>query len=193
MSRPIEPNRADAIAKAAQQRLVNRVVKHAGKAVAALHDNQPGFPSGGDGPRGSGHSDPTAALALSDDQARNVLEEVTHLFRELDRVTDRLAVVVPSWANANEKWQESLRTEAASKLNDDHNWCQAHQRAGLLEPARTKGSRLCRWCDDHARELKADPPVWMIEKRHNGRAITTIDMAKAKREAKAKRKGKKRG
>lgn len=192
MSRPIEPNRADAIAKAAQQRLVNRVVKHAGKAVAALHDNQPGFPSGGDGPRGSGHSDPTAALALSDDQARNVLEEVTHLFRELDRVTDRLAVVVPSWANANEKWQESLRTEAASKLNDDHNWCQAHQAAGLLEHARSPGARLCRRCEADKAEIGADPPVWIIEKRHNGRYITTIDMARAKREAKAARKRRKR-
>ena len=192
MTRPITPKHAEAVAKAAKMRITNRIAPHSAKALACLHDNQPGFPSGGDGPRGSGHSDPTAALALSDDQARNVLEEVTHLFRELDRVTDRLAVVVPSWANANEKWQEALRTEAASKLNDDHNWCQAHQAAGLLEHARSPGARLCRRCEADKAEIGADPPVWIIEKRHNGRYITTIDMARAKREAKAARKRRKR-
>ena len=191
MTQPIAPKHAQAIAKASQQRLANRITTNTHAAIAALHDNQPGYPTGGDGTRsGGGHSDPTANLAMADDQARNVLEEVTRLFCDLDRITDRLAVLVPSWANANEKWQESLRTEAAAKLGDEHNWCQAHQAAGLLEAARSPGARLCRRCEADKAELGADPPVWIIEKRHNGRYITTIDMAKAKREAKAARRRK---
>lgn len=193
MTRPIAPKHAQAIAKASQQRLANRITANTHAAIAALHDNQPGYPTGGDGTRsGGGHSDPTANLAMADDQARNVLEEVTRLFCDLDRITDRLAVLVPSWANANEKWQESLRTEAAAKLGDEHNWCASHQRAGLLEPAQYANGVQCRWCKDYSRDLGGDPPDWMIEKHDRGKPITTMDMAKAKRDLKAKRKGKRR-
>lgn len=191
MTRPIAPNTAEAISRAATIR-ISRIAKLARPAVQQLHDCQPGYPTGGDGGRsGGGHSDPTANLALSDDPTRAVLEEVTRLFTDLERVTDRLCVLVPNWANANEKWQDSLRTEAASKLNDEHNWCAAHQRAGFMEPARHAGGVLCESCQGLSRDIGGDPPPWLLELKER-RRLNTMDIAKAKREVKTRGKRRKK-
>lgn len=190
MTQPITPKHAATITQVAHGRLT-RICTSTQPAVQALHNCQPGFPSGGDGGRsGSGHSDPTARIALEGDQVKDTLEEVTDLFLTLNRVTDRLSVLIPNWANDNQGWQDQLRTDAAAKLNDEHNWCMSHQRANIMEPARTKGSRLCRRCELDRSEIGGDPPVWLIEKRHRGGRISTMDMARAKKEAKGKRKGK---
>jgi len=191
MTRPITPGHADGINHAVTARM-DRITRTTPAAIKALHDSQPGFPSGGDGGRsGGGHSDPTARIALEGDPVKDTLEEVTRLFCDLDRITDRLATLMPNWANDNQRWEEARRTEAAAKLNDDHNWCQAHMRAGIMEPARTKGSRLCRRCELDRTDLDGDPPVWLIEKRHRGQRISTIDMANAKREVRTTGKAKK--
>lgn len=189
MSRPpISPGRAHVTAKAFELR-VKRIVKHSNPALRSLHDNQPGYPSSGcDGSRsGGGHSDPTGDLAFSDDPARAVLEEVTHLFHTIDHATIRLDHLLRNWAGPSTKWREALATEAASKLNDEHNWCQAHARAGIMEPARTKDGRLCHRCEKDRATLGADPDErWLntgLIRRHNTKDV---------REFKQRRKSKKR-
>lgn len=190
MTHHLGAKQAQAIAAAAQVR-TTRIAAHTTQAIRALHDAQPGYPAAG-AERGAkgGHADPTADLALSDDHTRNTLDEVTGLYRDLERITDRLDVLTANWGGANTRWRSALRTEAAAALANEHNWCAAHQTAGLMEPTRHAGGRLCRRCEEDRRTLGVDPPTWMIEKRHNGRSITTIDVARAKREAKARRKRK---
>lgn len=185
----LTPNRMTGTIAAIAAR-VARINTHAPRALANLHDAQPGIPAASDGRRGSGHSDPTANLALGHDPARDTLDEIATLIATLDASTARLDHLVTNWAGPSDKWRQALATEAALATGGDHNLCAAHQQAGLLEPARTPGSRLCQRCQLDRGEIGADPPVWMIEKRHRGRSITTIDMAKAKREAKATRKRK---
>ena len=115
MTRPITPGHADGINHAVTARM-DRITRTTPAAIKALHDSQPGFPSGGDGGRsGGGHSDPTAHIALEGDPVKDTLEEVTRLFCDLDRITDRLATLMPNWANDNQRWEEARRTEAAER------------------------------------------------------------------------------
>ena len=196
MSKPITPGRAHVFARAFELR-VTRIVKHSRTAVASLHDNQPGIRSASDGPSGRGwHSDPAGDLAVDQldghrpDPARAALDEVSALFATVDDATIRLDHLLRNWAGPSTKWRDALATEAAAKLNDEHNWCRSHSRAGVMEPAEYANGAQCRWCKDYSRDLGADPPVWMIEKHDRGKRITTADMTRAKREAKSKRKRK---
>ncbi len=162
---------------------ITHINAHAPRALANLHDAQPGIPGAGDGRRGSGHSDPTATLALGRDQARDVLAEVGTLVHTINTTTARLDHLIRNWHGPTGKWRDALATEAAIAIGGDHNLCAAHRAAGLTEDARTRTGRLCHRCQRDRDEIGADPPEWMVIKRHNGRQITTIDMAKAKREA----------
>lgn len=194
MSKPITPGRAHVLAKAFELR-VARMVKHSAPAVRSLHDNQPGFPQSGyegsgSAARAGGHSDPTGDLAFAPDPARDVLEEVSALFATIDHATIRLDHLLHNWAGPSPKWRDALATEAASKLDDHGNWCVTHQQVASLERTRRDGGRLCRWCEDVARDIGGDPPSWLVDKRTRGAKITTQDIARAKRERKAKRKGK---
>lgn len=170
---------------------VTRINTHAPKALANLHDAQPGIRAAGDGRRGSGHSDPTATLALGYDQARAVLDEVGTLIHAINTATARLDHLIANWHGPTDKWRDALATEAAIAAGGDHNLCAAHRAAGITEDARTRTGRLCHRCQRDRDEIGADPPPWMVIKRHNGRQITTMDMAKAKRESR-QRKRKKR-
>lgn len=188
---PITPGRAHTLTRVVEKRAV-RMARHANRALRALHDAQPGYRSGGDGqPSGrGGHSDPTGDLAFHPDPARQALDEVTELFATLDHATMRLDHLLRNWAGPSRKWQDALSSEAAEQLNNEHNWCRSHARAGVMEPAEYPNGNQCRWCKDYARDLNGDPPVWMIEKHDRGKRITTADMTRAKRETKTKRKRK---
>lgn len=192
MTQPIAPGRGYVFATVFAKRAL-RIAHHASPAISALHDAQPGIRSTGDGPSGrGGHSDPTGDMATTGhpDPARAVLEEVTALFATLDTASARLDHLLRNWAGPSQKWRKALATEAAAELNDEHNWCRSHGRAGVMEPAEYANGAQCRWCKDYSRDLGADPPVWMIEKHDRGKRITTADMTRAKREAKSKRKRK---
>lgn len=161
------------------------------KAVDMLADSQPGYPSAGDGmSSGGGHSDPTATLALAPDQARTDQDRLNMLVARIARDVKELDNVVRCWQPPGAKWREVLETDAASRLNDDGSWCETHRRANNLERTRRDGGRQCRWCEDVTRDLGFDPPLWLVEKRIQGRKITNQDLARAKREHKTKRKGK---
>lgn len=193
MSKPITPGRAHVLAKAFELR-VGRILKHSNPAVRSLHDNQPGFPQSGyegsgSAARAGGHSDPTGDLAFAPDPARDVLDEVSALFATIDHATIRLDHLLRNWAGPSDKWRDALATEAAAKLNDEHNWCHTHQQAGIMEPARTSGSRLCERCEKDRRMLGADPDVAWIEMRQRRRP-NTKDVAGFKQRRKA---GKRRG
>lgn len=50
---------------------------------------------------------------------------------------------------------------------------------------------LCRWCGQTSKDLGAEPPTWLVAKRHRGERITEGMMAKARSEVpKGKRKAK---
>lgn len=192
MTQPIAPSRGYVFATVFAKRAL-RIAHHASPAIRALHDAQPGIRSTGDGPSGrGGHSDPTGDMATTGhpDPARAVLDEVTALFATLDTASARLDHLLRNWAGPSQKWRKALAIEAAAELNDEHNWCRSHGRAGVMEPAEYANGAQCRWCKDYSRDLGADPPVWMIEKHDRGKRITTADMTRAKREAKSKRKRK---
>lgn len=186
----LTPNRMTRTIAAIAVRIA-RINTHAPRALTNLHDAQPGIPATGDGRRGSGHSDPTATLALGYDQARDILDEVARLIHTLDVTTARLEHLIRNWAGPTDKWRKALATEAALVAGGDHNLCAAHQAAGLTEDARTPNSRLCRRCELDRGDIGADPPVWMVLKRHNGGRISTIDMARAQREARQSAKARK--
>lgn len=192
MTQPIAPSRGYVFATVFAKRAL-RIAHHASPAIRALHDAQPGIRSTGDGPSGrGGHSDPTGDMATTGhpDPARAVLDEVTALFATLDTASARLDHLLRNWAGPSQKWRKALAIEATAELNDEHNWCRSHGRAGVMEPAEYANGAQCRWCKDYSRDLGADPPVWMIEKHDRGKRITTADMTRAKREAKSKRKRK---
>lgn len=192
MSKPITPGRAHVLAKAFELR-VGRILKHSNPAVRSLHDNQPGFPQSGyegsgSAARAGGHSDPTGDLAFAPDPARDVLDEVSALFATIDHATIRLDHLLRNWAGPSDKWRDALATEAAAKL-DGWNHCQTHERAGMFEQARRENGRLCRPCEDLARDIGGDPPAWLLETQAR-RRLNTADIERAKRELKGKRKAK---
>lgn len=176
----------------AANNLLTELIQHIGLAIDTLDECQPGYPTGGnDGPSGrGGHSDRTGDLATRTHpdiarQARDALDHLTNRItndiRDLDALTRR-------WTPPSSKWRDALATEAATTHEDT--WCTSCIRVGSLTPTRTPGSRLCRWCEDMTRELTNTPPEWLVEKRRQGGRINSIDIAKAKRDARTTKKAK---
>lgn len=187
MTSLIPPGRAHSQAQAWSP-LLKRIQRNIAAAVRSIHDNQPGYPSQSDSRGGKGgHSDPTSNLAFADDPAREAGEEVTALVGRITTDLQRLEKLASNWSGPSDRYREVLATDAAAKLDDEGSWCQAHQRAGSLERTRRDNGRLCRWCEDVRRDIGGDPPVWLVEKRAQGRKITEADVARAKRERKGKR------
>ena len=167
-----------------------------------LEQAQPGYPSGGDNGRSvkGDHSDRTGDMASR--RLDDGVEPCTRDLNELDAACARIAKdvtlvadIIRRWpARPNPDWAKALRDEAAASLNTSTDrWCASHLAVGSMEPTRTGGSRLCRWCEDLARTLKvSEPPAELVEKLARGQRITTGDVDKARKALKAKRKKAKR-
>jgi hypothetical protein len=156
-------------------------------AIALLVDSQPGYPSGDGGPRGKGAvSDRTGSLAVAPpDAARSDLD---WLCRLLDRACADLADaarIAHRWQPPSPRWREVLATEAAADLGND-GACTSHLRVQKVVPPRTAGSQLCRWCEDMKRDLGGMPPTWLVDRHDQGRRLSTLDVAKARREVRTR-------
>lgn len=149
-------------------------------------ENLPGYGTGGDGPT-SGHGDRTLSLALKQtmatDPAVRDLQRLAELERDLKgrvetgrgfhRELGQLKIIVDRWA-PTDRMTDGLRT-----AGDDtgEGWCKSHWRVGSCHPPRTQGSKLCRWCEDMARELGMEmPPQMLVQMRAEGKRITDRDV-----------------
>jgi hypothetical protein len=165
-----------------------------------LHEHQPGYPTGGNGGSSKGdHSDRTGDTARRNidkgpDRAARDLDDLDRICARIARdVTELASIIRRNPRRPNPEWSKALRTEAAATLNDTTNWCAAHLAVGSMEPTRRPDGRLCRWCEDLARELKMpEPPAELVDKRARGQRITNRDIADVLKARKAKRKKAKR-
>ncbi len=161
-----------------------------------LADAQPGYPTGSDGPGAGGVTDRTGNLAAANlddgyDFARSDLDTLDTLLAQLWTAADDADRIVRRWLPPTDQWRKALATEAAARLTSEWNHCTAHTQVGSIEPARRADGRLCRWCEDLARELGVtDPPLHLVERRARGMKITTADLDAIKRERKRRRKTK---
>jgi hypothetical protein len=176
---------------AAAATLMRRLSADLPVAWQMLQECQPGYPTGGDG-GGSGKggvSDRTGNLATTErpDVARRDLEDLDHLLQRLAVVVCDAADIVRRWQPPSSQWRAALSTEAASGYVET--WCRSHLRVQSMEPRRSEGGDLCRWCQDVARDVGADmPPEWIVEKRARGGRITAADIDRARSETKRRRK-----
>lgn len=190
---------------------------HLPRALDALADAQPGYPTGDSARTGGTHSDRTGELATTTrtDPARaalDALELALHTIRsELHRAATthhsddaRKALtaawlaaadaerITRTWQPPNHKWRTALATEAAAEF-DGHNLCAAHLRLGeKVETRRPKG-RLCRTCEGVARDLNLhDPPEWIIANAIARGHVSSDDLDAARCNIKLRRKAKTR-
>lgn len=174
---------------AASASLVAIIAKRLPVAWQMLQECQPGYPSGGDGGRSSGSvSDRTGNLATTDqvDVARRDLDDLDRLLQRLAVVVVDVADIVSRWQPPSRLWREALSTEASAGFTS--NDCRSCLRVGVLTPRRHEGGDLCRRCQDYARDIGTEmPPEWLVDKAATGRRITTADLDRAKAETKRRR------
>lgn len=136
-----------------------------------------GYPDGGPGGGGGFGGDPVGELAAShvdrgQDRAAEVRRQVERHIVALVALVDELA---PSSGG---------REVIASKASDatPHGCCESCWRVGERVETRRTGGRLCRWCEDLARELGREVP-WesLVRMRHNGQRIHQHHIDRAKR------------
>lgn len=185
---PLSKHRAQLAASVA---LLGSIADRLPVAWQLLQDAQPGYPAGGGG--GSGGkgtvSDRTGNLATTErpDVARRDLDDLDRLLQRLAVVVVDCADIVRRWQPPSAAWREALSTEAAASFRDTD--CRSCLRAGVHSPRREEGGDLCRWCADWKRELgrAGDLPVWFVELHAQGRRITEVHVARAKQEMRSKR------
>jgi hypothetical protein len=141
------------------------------RAIRIAADARDGYPSGGSGAAG-GTSDRTGTIAV-----RHVDGGDRHgeFYADLERAVMRLADLV-NRAAPNNRASEHLAasTPEAARRPDE---CPSCWRDGGYRAKVRADGRMCRWCDDWARELKADmPPLMLVELHHQGRRITDRDV-----------------
>lgn len=156
------------------------------RAHAAMSD---GYPAGGDGARSNDVSDPTAAAVLARDRARRK-------DRALDAI-DKAVRAIDMLITADQSRASALPPDDATPSAGE-DCCALCIRVGSNNPTDTsphyaQPNRYCGWCSGWRRKHKFDPPDWILEKRKDGRRITSADEAKALLEHRqAKRKKKRR-
>lgn len=147
---------------------------------------------------GTGEWGPTVtiALTLAQDEAVRDSRRLDKLMllmaarcRHAQPITQQLSEVIDicdRWAPTAKRktaLEDNLRAAANDQLNTvKHNDCQSCIRAGAREPARTEGSRLCRWCEDWVRALNDPDGDWamqvdmpteqMVKARRDGRLLS---------------------
>lgn len=148
---------------------------------------QDGYPTGG-GSGGSGPADHrTAETALVHAYGREDPETGKMTGprdphgadrKALEATIQRLADLVDRLAPSN-KAQDHLATQASDACPPG--CCESCFRdGGHRSPTKNPGGKMCKWCLDYARELKADMPPLMLVQRHNrGQRITDRDIRAA--------------
>lgn len=146
-----------------------------------------GFGAGGDSIGSNDISDPTGTAVIArvrghDDPARRALHLALDAIDELIAADNHRARALPP------------NTEKPESGDD---YCAICIRVGTNNPTDTsrkwvQPNRHCSWCSGWLRDHKFDPPDWILEKRKQGRRITTADETQAITEQRRARKKKHR-
>lgn len=140
----------------------------------------------------AGPSDPTGSAAVTGDRAAENLRLLRREVEQLQLVLHRVVKLTAPYPT------EHLEREFVEATPGDE-WCRSCWRDGKhCEPVarRSNGQAwykgLCRWCGQARKDLGAEPPLWLIERRHRGERVTAAMMERARQELRAgSRKGKK--
>lgn len=158
--------------------LIDEVLSHGRLRRAVVNmgdgcDHHPSSGGGGGSSKGS-HSDPTGRLVERHTEPWGVDRAAADKQRA-DRLVRELADLVKDWAPSN-KATAHMATQASDSCPPGS--CEScHRDGGHRTPARTTGSRMCKWCENWARELSVDmPPLMLVERHHQGRKITDKDV-----------------
>lgn len=161
------------------------------RAIRNAADGRDGYPTGSTG-GSSGSSDRTGTLALrhvhgggcrqcDDEGCEHCPPPKPHdpnggLHRELERTIAKLANLVDALAPNNAATEHLRASTPESERRPDE--CESCWRdGGYRAKTRREGGRLCRWCEDVARDLNVDvPPLMLVELRHQGKRITDRDV-----------------
>jgi len=156
--------------------LIDRTLPRVRKAAVNMANGMDHHPSSGKGggqTKGS-HSDPVGRLAERHAEPWG-RDQAAADHTRLTRLISELADLVDGWAPNNQ-----ARAHWATQGDDrcPTGQCESCWRDhGYRTPARTVGSRLCKWCENWARELAVDlPPLMLVERRHQGKKITDRDV-----------------
>lgn len=166
--------------------LYQRIAPRITRAITNSHTFLDGYPTGGTA-SGDGTSR-TEALGLAhahgneqpDGNMTGPNDPHGAARRKLERCIEQLADLVDQLAPSN-RAADHLRTAASDECPTG--CCQSCWRDhGHREPARTEGSRLCKWCAEWANELGTDMPyMTLLRLRHQGKRITQRDVDQAVR------------
>ncbi len=155
--------------------LIDRTLPRVRKAAVNMANGMDHHPSSGNG-GGSGkggHSDPVYNLIERHDEYGD--DRAAEDLRAFNKHLRAIADLVDSWAPNN-----VARAHRATQGDDrcPTGQCESCWRDhGYRTPARTIGSRMCKWCENWARELNVDlPPLMLVERRHQGKKITDRDV-----------------
>lgn len=143
------------------------------RAIANSSTFLDGYPSGGTS-SSSGSGDRTGTLATrhaESDPHGALRRDLEKWVRDGANLIDRLA---PSNAAA-----DHLATKASDACPPG--CCESCFRdGGHRSPTKNPGGKMCKWCQDYARELNMDMPPVMLVLRHNrGQRITDKDIRTA--------------
>lgn len=156
--------------------LYQRIAPRITRAITNSHTFLDGYPTGGTA-SGDNEGGRTAILATAHLEHGDAHGQ---LRRDLEKCIGRLADLVDQLAPSN-RAADHLRTAASDECPTG--CCQSCWRDhGHREPARTEGSRLCKWCAEWANELGTDMPyMTLLRLRHQGKRITQRDVDQAVR------------
>lgn len=134
------------------------------------------------------HTDPTGDTAATDVDRDGLFQ--TRLRSAIDRVSTDVGILTEILATTVPLPKPTTENRAP------HGYCQSCYRdAGYLEPehthadGRVKHRGSCAWCHGFLTEQKRQPPLELLEKRHRGGRITTLDVQRAMTRKTKRRKG----
>ena len=157
--------------------LLGEALKRLGPALSTIHDQMPGWPSGGSGMPGRSDATQPERLHgdLDRDDALGAGREFARLERQLRRDSDRLYQLAVRW---------STRRVPLVDVESDgpgEGWCVSCFRDGGYHEPTAEGvyRDRCRWCADFSRAHGQEPPLVILRRRHEGRRITQSEVEQA--------------
>lgn len=168
MSRPLDVIRSE-IAEAAAR--LNEALGRLDTAWTELHNQQPGFPGGGTGNgepatqperlHATWRNDPAVIdLDNLDRSARRAIAEATVVYDVATRWGTRRKAAIDPDDQPGDEWCRSCWRD----IRADRHYC---------EPvAHGTYARYCRWCGDFYGAYRCDPPLPLVQARHDGQRVT---------------------
>lgn len=142
----------------------------------------------------TGPSDPVGEAAMAPDRAQRDHDDLIRRLEVAFRTMHEAVSIAASYPT-----QAAPLEDAEPSPGDE--WCRCCWKDGkYCEPVTVRRATgqpyyrgLCRWCGDMAKQLRQEPPTWMVAKRHRGERISPGDIERAtKAPASNKPKGKRK-